>query len=540
MRVFPVWSFNQRYVLSLDVTMSQVAVVYLENNPAGIKILASEVKRFSAVEDAGPDAVADFLKNFLQQNKVKTDRVYVSLFMADAVFSQTLILPDLPAAEIAPAATWQLKEALPFPQANILSGWQVVRTFKDDEGVRRKEVLFAALDKDVAQQYLMVLRSCRLNPCVLTSGFLNYGYCVDPAQLKSDTFAVLDIDDVELLLGVYKGSQLIFSRRLPVSWDKLTKALTEILVSEKGTTQLTYEEAAQVKNTVGIPLDEEVSGQGHTSTSHILSLMRPLLEALAREIKFSLSYFSSHFDMDAPASILLTGTGANLKNLDRYLSQELKIPVSFLKRHSEIIPDGADGQGLSQEVWNQLSRAVSAFVSRGKAINFLSEELKRQQEFERQKAFLRTSAVIFAVLLSFDSFLLHWQDGLLRRKMVSLQGESQVVAALVGLKEKVGLKENLADKIRQRTVPMEDILKHVSALIPAELELGEMSWDRSSGRVSLKGVARADLGVDTPVLTDFVEDLERLAVFSDATLVSSRKDGTAQEFEIQCLLRKNK
>ena len=52
-----------------------------------------------------------------------------------------------------------------------------------------------------------------------------------------------------------------------------------------------------------------------------------MLERLAAEIGRSLDYYRSQFNEERIDRILLTGGGANLKNIVSYLANELRLPV---------------------------------------------------------------------------------------------------------------------------------------------------------------------------------------------------------------------
>ena len=52
-----------------------------------------------------------------------------------------------------------------------------------------------------------------------------------------------------------------------------------------------------------------------------------MLEKLAAEIGRSLDYYRNQFNEERIDRILLTGGGANLKNIVSYLASELRLPV---------------------------------------------------------------------------------------------------------------------------------------------------------------------------------------------------------------------
>src|SRR3989344_2471345 len=63
------------------------------------------------------------------------------------------------------------------------------------------------------------------------------------------------------------------------------------------------------------------------TTIQVLTLIRGTLERFSKEIKRSIEYYVSEIGGEAVSEAYLSGGGACLKNLDRYLSEELNLPV---------------------------------------------------------------------------------------------------------------------------------------------------------------------------------------------------------------------
>ena len=387
----------------------------------------------------------------------------------------------------------------------------------------------------MVEHYLRLLKACRLSPRVITSGFVNYGWILNDFKAVVGTAAVLDVGDSETMLGFYSGGQLVFARPLPFSWDKMTKSLTEMIISEKGKIQLTSEEAEEIKNNTGIPLAEGEILCGKVQPTQILALMRPLLESLGREIKFSLNYIVKNLEQETPKQIFLTGMGANLKKLDLYLSKELGLPVSFLP-----LPTMKDSREEKTATsfhpeTNKIVRAIGAFWGRGRGINFLTDEMRSEQEFQRRRAFLRLVGIIGMIFLFFDVFLLNAQNVIWARRRETLKVQKESIRVLDTLKIQVQKRVDLAAKLQKGDVPLETILKNVSRLIPADMELTDMVLDHPSRSLNLKGIIRST-GEETS-LADFIDDLERTADLGEVSLVSSRKEGLEQAFEIRCVFK---
>ena len=131
------WLSKHNSALAIDITDRQLSLVYLDKRAGRSRIITAGVKRLLPGVDTQA-VITDFINDFLRHYQVKTTDVSLSLFLTDALFCQILTMPELPLAEINAAALWQLKPLSPFDPINALLSWQVIRSFKDEEGRERK------------------------------------------------------------------------------------------------------------------------------------------------------------------------------------------------------------------------------------------------------------------------------------------------------------------------------------------------------------------------------------------------------------------
>ena len=111
-------------------------------------------------------------------------------------------------------------------------------------------------------------------------------------------------------------------------------------------------EQRRIKQEMGIPSEpsQERIGDKSASLSKISFLVRPVLERLSAEIGRSLDYYRSQFNEERIDRLLLTGGGANLKNIVSHLAGELRLPVEHFNPLSKILFDSkkVDTQFLNQ------------------------------------------------------------------------------------------------------------------------------------------------------------------------------------------------
>jgi Tfp pilus assembly protein PilN len=296
-----------------------------------------------------------------------------------------------------------LQEEVLFDLADAYTDWQVFRDPYEEGEVQKQDCTFIVMKKSAVQFYLNALQKCKLKPVCLTTGALAYSQILRAAVPGGGPAAVLDLDYQQATLCFLVNNRIHFARNMPVSWEKITQSLTEILVSDKGKIELSAQEAEEIKNTVGYPLghyDENLQIRDNVQVKHVVSMLRPILEVLVRELNFSFDYYATNFNVEPPRVLYITGGGANLKRFEEYLHQELGIEVSCLPVPPQIdlhaapelegarprIP-GAAPKETVPEAKGPESREDENSARRNKIINALGAKQVLQPEPERATGF---------------------------------------------------------------------------------------------------------------------------------------------------------
>jgi type IV pilus assembly protein PilM len=520
--------------LSIDFGQSVTKIAYMKSAGDGFKLLNYDLKNILSTEKKREETV-DFINNFLKTNTILEKEVYITISDLDSVIIKSLILPVLPKGEILQAAKWQLKEDVPFDLEGALFNWQIVKEYTDQEGTKKNGIIFVVIKVETIDKYLSISHECKLNPEVITIGPFNYANLLRYSEENLQTQAILDMGYKDATLSIYKNNKLNFVRRLAFSSDRLTQSLTSTLVSDRGKIELSYEEAEDVKVTFGIPLDETSVLKDNIQAIQVISLMRPLLETLVRELRFSFDYFTSNFNEESPLTLYITGGGANLKNLDRYLHKELNINVSKLP-----LPGFINTQALEKEKLNkdqsQIISALGAMLAGPQAINLAPEEIKMQKLELIEKASLRLISFTVGAIFLLSLFIVRFQIGIYKNRLRDAQAYLQTMGEIKVLGQRVNPLENLVYTIQKDKVPTDGLLKLISTLLPGNIILDELILDQDSHNLILKGRVSGRQDNTESVLSKFIEKIEASSFFIKATLVSSKKIGEVQEFEIKCEL----
>jgi Tfp pilus assembly protein PilN len=363
---------------------------------------------------------------------------------------------------------------------------------------------------------------------------LNYTNILNHLTGLPAVSAIVDIDYTATTLSIYSGAKLLFVRDIPVSWEMFSQALTRLIVSDQGNIELSLAEAEIIKNTYGIPQDESQVIKGNIRGLHIVSLLRPLLEALVRELKLSFNYFAMNFDMDKPAVLFTDGGGADLKNIEDYLRKELNIKVSRLPLPDCVYWNKLTEKDSQKEVLQKIANTVAVALGDSKAVNLLPSGIKTQKTEFLQRVSLRiggiTIAAVFLVLLVFSKSQVHDYQNRLK----TAQAHLEVIGGIKNLREKLLLREELITKIQKKKIPANGILKVMGVLTPNKVILDELVFNQSNYNLVLRGTVSDSDETAGAVLSDFMGQLETSSFFTEASLISSQGAEGAQIFEIKC------
>jgi hypothetical protein len=346
----------------------------------------------------------------------------------------------------------------------------------------------------------------------------------------------LDITCDDSTFCIYRGNKPYFIRNLSFSSDGITQALTDVLVSDKGKIELSLERAEEIKKEFGIPLDAAGTLKDNLQPIHVISLMRPLLEGLVKELKLSFNYFASNFKENLPSVLYITGTGASLKNLDAYLNKELNCKVIKLPLPSFNL-QSVDKEKLSLEQ-DQITSCAAATLAPAAAIDLLPREIKNKKIELIQRTSLRLLAIVLGSILLLSLFMSRLEIRDYQKRREAAQVHLQTIEKLRTLRQKSEVLDNFINQLQNGKVPPYGLLKQVSAHLPNVIALSELVLDQQKHIVVFKGEVSVAGHSAEEVLTGFMELIEKSPLISEASLVFSRDTGQTHTFEMQCDLVK--
>jgi type IV pilus assembly protein PilM len=526
---------NNKRRVSIDFGASFIKVVCLETVDGAYRLRAYALSELDPSQKTAGQ-ISLFIKQLLEDNSITPGEVSLSISNADWIFIKKLTLPQMPKDELLNAVKWQLKGQFAFTPDESVSDLQVIREYVDSEAAKKVELFCVFAKKDIINKYVSAVTACGLLPVKVSSSVFNYCGTLNLLSANPEISAILGIGQDHSQVSIYQKNKLSFVRNLNFSTSKLTAALVGALITEQGKLEINIQKAKELLGEFGIPLDEPQVLKGGIKANHIISLIRPLLETVVKELNRSFEYFKSESGVDLPAVLYITGGGANLKNFGSYLTDQLKMRVEKLP-----LPDLLETKDLDQDKLyldaNQLSSAIGLSLSNA-GINLLPLEIKSRKIELIQKTSLRIAAISIGAVFVFSWFVINFQISDYKKRLKIAKAHLQSVEEVKNLKHIVDSREDLINTIHAGKVPSGGLLKLISAIIPPSIILDELSFDQPSHTMWLRGVVTSGNESVEKALTDFMNDMENSKFIQEANLISSKEEQGINKFQIKCDLVK--
>lgn len=282
--------------------------------------------------EARENAVIEAVKRLFRENKINTKRV-VSAIPGDSVIVRYVRLPMMTNDELRGVIRYEAEQYIPFNMDQVVLDFQILGEVQD-EGQKKIEVLLVAAKEEIIQQHIRVLQAGGLSSAIIDVDFFAVENAYSASQGgqidHNEIIALINIGAKLATINILEGGSSRFTRSIFVAGNNLTKEIQR----EFG---LTFAQAEELKRQQASILieTEEVSltrvPNKEDKSVQIYEAINPVLNKLLGEIRRSFDYFETQSRKKSIAKAVLSGGTARLKNLDRFLSDKLGIPVARME-----------------------------------------------------------------------------------------------------------------------------------------------------------------------------------------------------------------
>jgi len=342
-----------RVNLGLDIGTASVKAVELVNNRNGYELRnLIKIDLPWMQENIEKEAItAKIIKGLIDKYKVNTGRV-ISGVKGESVIVRRIRMPLMGQREISQAVRWQAEEHIPYSLDQICLSFQVLeRNLMGEEG-EYMSVILVGVKKEAIRKHLQVLTRTGVFPKIVDVDALalfNVFQLSNPEN--RDKVALLEIGHTNTSIVILDRGYPFLIRDINWGGFHLTQAV------KKGF-NVSYEVAQKMKERYGIDAEEinlsrPVNSENESEEENkrlVNVVIRKAMKTLVKEIVHSFEYYTSQKEGTAIKKVILSGGTSCLKNIDKFLSEELGLSVETINPFTTIAgkPAGFQPEDLSK------------------------------------------------------------------------------------------------------------------------------------------------------------------------------------------------
>ncbi len=215
---------------------------------------------------------------------------------------------------------YEADQQIPFDMDEVIWDYQ---TFQQ-EGSPDLEVGIFAMKRELIREHLLHFEQASIEPIAVQSGPLAaYNAANYDGMLGEETTILLDIgaENTDLIIAT---QDTFWTRTVPIGGNNFTEALVKSF-------KLSFSKAENLKRTA----------DSSKYARQIFQAMRPIFADLVQELQRSIGFYSStHRDTNVD-KVVCVGNAFKLPGLQKYLQQNLGLPVEAPESFKMAIPSSA-------------------------------------------------------------------------------------------------------------------------------------------------------------------------------------------------------
>lgn len=283
------------------------------------------------------------LKDFLASKKAAGKRAATSV-SGNAVIVRYVKLPFLSKAELAKVLPTEAEPFIPFDIKEVQLSCHILGE-TTEEGQKKIDAVLVAAKKELIQERLEILEGAGLTPMIIdvdSFAIENIHEKILTAQESPGAVLYLNIGHQVTNLSIVEGGLTRVVRDIFISGNTFTKAVQKALQCDLAKA----EAAKKAHGLFATPEEKEQALQeGNREALAVSQALASVVRDMVAEVHRSVDFYLSQGAERAIAQVSLCGGTANLKNLNKLLTAELKVPVqvinplSFVQAPSNIPED---------------------------------------------------------------------------------------------------------------------------------------------------------------------------------------------------------
>lgn len=319
-------------VVGVDVGSYSIKIVLFKVEAGACHLKAWGNLPLGAKADAGPDekktAIVNLLRAFFIEKGIKVKEVSTAL-SGNSVIVRYVKFPRLTKNELMSTLATEAEPFIPFDINEVQLGFHILSEIVED-GQKKMETVLVAAKRDLVAARLEILQGAGLAPTIMdvdSFALENVHEKTKDGKEGPGATLYLNIGHMVTNLSIVENGVTRVVRDMFISGNTMTKAIMKAF-------QCDAAKAEELKHARGIFVDpaekEKALADGDRDGLGVSQAVGQVARDLVAEVHRSVDFYLSQGPDRSIGRIMLAGGSARLKNLDKHLAQELKVPVSVL------------------------------------------------------------------------------------------------------------------------------------------------------------------------------------------------------------------
>lgn len=331
--------FFQRSVIGLDIGSSTIKAIKLKRHKSGYELLGAEIFPLTSesIDDLDPETKTSLyvnsIKKIIKQKNIGSKLVATAI-PGDSAIIRFIKVPYMAYEELKNVIPYEAEQYIPLSMDQVVFDYQVLSEI-EEENQKKMLVLLVAVKNETMNQHLDILKLAGVSPSVIdVDSFALYNaYTLNlqeesDTSVKADTVALINIGAKFTNVTIVENGIPFLTRDINIGGNNFTKEIQrEFNLSFAQAEELKKQQAVIIVDSEELLLSTTSSDD--TKSARIFEVITPVLNKLLNDIRRSFDYYESTFKKKPVQKILLSGGSSKIKNIDRFLSERLGLPVEM-------------------------------------------------------------------------------------------------------------------------------------------------------------------------------------------------------------------
>jgi len=274
------------------------------------------------------------IKKIIKQKGFNGKNV-ITAIPGDSAIIRYIKVPYMTEEELKNMIPYDAEQYIPLSMDQVVFDYQVLSE-TEEENQKKLEVLLVAVKNDTMNQHISLLKDAGVSPVVidvdafaLCNAFSLNLKEESETGVKADTVALIDIGAKMTSINILENGIPHLTRDINIGGNNFTKEIQREF-------NINYAQAEELKKQHAVIMVESeelllstMPSSDDDKASRIFEAITPALNKLLNDIRRSFDFYENTVKRKPVQKILLSGGSSKIKNIDRFLSERLGVPVEI-------------------------------------------------------------------------------------------------------------------------------------------------------------------------------------------------------------------